>query len=133
MSEKYKRSLDDVLKFTSMVGEGSCFEGHFTGDDNYIVNGNVSGSCDLEGTLIIMENGHWKGDIKARIVVIGGTVEGTVEALEKVELRASARISGDINSPNIAMATGAVFEGDMHMHDDTRITHFDEQREQVSP
>ncbi|MDH5191738.1 MAG: polymer-forming cytoskeletal protein, partial [Gammaproteobacteria bacterium] len=71
--------------------------------------------------------------IKARIVVVGGTVEGIIEATEKVELRATAQISGDINSPNIAMATGAVFEGDMHMHSDTRITHFEEQREQISP
>ena len=133
MTDKNKRSLDNVLKFTSMVGEGSSFEGHFTGDDNYILNGEVNGTCDLEGTLVIMESGHWKGDIKARIVVVGGKVEGTIEALEKVELRATAQITGDINSPNIAMATGAVFEGDMHMHDDTRITHFEEQREQASP
>jgi len=132
MSEKVRRSLDNVLRFTSMVGEGSTFEGHFTGDDNYIVNGLVNGTCDLEGTLVIMENGQWKGNIKARIVVIGGKVDGIVEATEKVELRSTANIVGDIISPVIAIANGAVFDGEMHMHDkEPKITHYEEQR--VSP
>lgn len=127
-SGKRRRTLDNMLRFTSIIGEDSVFTGSFSGSDNYVINGTVQGKCDIEGTVVVMETGIWKGNIRATIVVIAGTVDGDIEASEKLELRSTARIKGNIISPVLAMASGAVYDGELHMQHQTRVTRFDERR-----
>lgn len=126
--QKHRRTLDNMLRFTSIIGEDSVFTGSFSGSDNYVINGTVKGKCDLSGTLVVMETGVWKGDIKAALVVIAGTVNGNIVATEKLELRSSARIQGNITSPVLAMASGAVYDGELHMQHQTQVTRFEERR-----
>ena len=49
--------------------------------------------------------------IKAASVVVAGTVSGEITATERIEIRPSAKISGNLTAPRIAMHEGAMFEG----------------------
>ena len=120
-SNKGRRSLDGVDGFTTSIGAGSTFSGTIGGRGHIIVLGTVEGNSDLDGTLVIAEGGHWIGDISAKHIVIAGQVEGSIVAREKMEIVSSARIEGSLTSPVIAIAEGAVHEGEIHMGDVKRI------------
>ena len=127
--EKNRRTLDHVGQFTSMLGPQSVYKGVFQGKDSHIVYGEVQGECDIEGTLVLGEGGRWRGNIRARIVVIAGQVEGDIQADSKLELARTAVVRGKISSPVVAIARGAVHDGSIRMTDQTKVTRFEDRRE----
>ncbi|MDT8384626.1 MAG: polymer-forming cytoskeletal protein [Gammaproteobacteria bacterium] len=121
-SSKGRRSLDSVNGFTTSVGPGSVFTGTIGGEGHTIVLGRVEGDSQLNGTLVIGEGGAWLGDVTAKNVVIAGRLEGTVIAQEKIEILSTAQIRGSLTSPVIAIAEGAVHDGEIHMGQVQRFT-----------
>lgn len=121
-SNKGRRSLDGVDGFTTSIGPGSIFTGTIGGSGHTIVLGSVEGNSEFDGTLVIGEGGRWNGDITAKHVVIAGQVEGTIIAREKMEIVCTAKIRGSLTSPIIAIAEGAVHDGEIHMGDVKRFT-----------
>jgi len=110
------RKSDDVVKYTSSVGEGSTFTGKFSGGENIVVRGMVDGESDVEGAIIIAETGQWVGQLQANVVVVAGHVEGDIIAREKIEVLAGATIKGNITSPVVTMETGAIHDGRLSMN-----------------
>ncbi len=131
--KKRRRTLDRVPVFSTIIGAGSTCSGNFAGKDNYAVYGRVEGECDLAGTLMLGETGHWVGEIVATNVVIAGKVEGDVTAREKLELAPTANIRGNLKSSVIAIAEGAVYHGQIRMEQATRVTRFVERRGMEKP
>lgn len=125
-NSKGRRSLDSVNGFTTSVGPGSVFTGTIGGEGHIIVLGRVEGDSQLQGTLVIGEGGAWLGDVTAKNVVIAGRLEGTVVAQEKIEILSTAQIRGSLTSPVIAIAEGAVHDGEIHMG---QVKHFTDQRD----
>ena len=123
-----RRTLDDIIRFTSSVGEKSVFTGNLTTADNVVVRGTVIGNSKIEGIIVINYKGKWLGDISAYSVIINGQVEGNITAIDKIEIQKNARIVGDLSGPKIAIERGASHEGHIHMKDKTNITTFDEKR-----
>jgi len=121
-NSKGRRSLDGVNGFTTSVGPGSVFTGTIGGDGHTIVLGRVEGSSDLNGTLVVGEGGAWMGNVTAKNVVIAGQLEGTIVAQEKIEILSTAQIRGSLTSPVIAIAEGAVHDGEIHMGEVKRFT-----------
>ncbi len=115
VKNKGRRSLDSVDGFTTSVGPGSVFTGVIGGEGHIIVLGRVVGNSDLKGTLVIGEGGVWVGDVTASSVVIAGEVQGTIVAREKIEILSTANIRGSLACPVIAIAEGAVHDGEIHM------------------
>jgi cytoskeletal protein CcmA (bactofilin family) len=122
-----RRTLDQVKEYTTVIGPGTEFSGSLHGKDNYLVHGHFRGDCDLHGTLVIAPGGRWKGDVIADNVIVGGELVGNVTARKKLELAPTARIRGDLASPSIAIAVGALYDGDVHMKQ-SRITRYAERR-----
>lgn len=123
-----RRSLDRAGVFANALGPNLYFRGTLMGRDNSIVFGRVTGRAELEGSLVLAPGSAWKGDIMADIVIVSGAVEGTITAGRKIELTATARVSGDLVSPSIAIAKGAVYEGKIHSPRKTRKTYFEDRR-----
>jgi len=124
-----RRTLDHVGDFTTMLGPESVYMGVFQGKDNHIIYGEVQGECDLEGILVLGEGSRWKGNIRAANIVIAGRVEGDIQATNKLELAKTAYVRGKITSPVVAIARGAVHEGNIRMNRQTQITRYVERRE----
>lgn len=121
------QGLGSSIRFTSSIGEGSTFTGSFSGGENIVVLGRVEGESDVQGTVVIAESGRWVGQIKADVVVVAGRVEGDIVARDKVELLKSGYIRGNLDSPNIAIETGAVHVGHLSMHG--KVSNFEQKRE----
>jgi len=83
----------------------------FSREDLY-VDGEVEGTVEaLEHKLTIGPNGTVRATVKAREVVALGTVQGNVEATEKIEIRKDAKLTGDIRTARIIIEDGAYFKG----------------------
>ena len=128
---KQRRTLDQIGNFATVISAGSKFSGVLTGSDNYVVHGQVEGECNLEGALVIASSGYWKGNIVAGDVMIAGEVEGDVTATNKVELLDTAKVTGVIISPTIAMAAGAKHSGELRMDQAACVTRYQERRGQA--
>jgi cytoskeletal protein CcmA (bactofilin family) len=83
------------------------------GNGDFLINGEIDGDCDVDGTVTLAHNGLWQGTIKADAIVISGRVEGDIIAVGKVEITASARITGTVTGEAIAVAEGAIVDGVM--------------------
>lgn len=114
---KGRRTLDRVQGFATCIGAESQFQGTLSGAGDCIVYGRVEGDCDIGGTLVIADGGVWGGDITASNILIAGQVDGALLAREKMEILSTARIRGKLSSPIIAIAEGAVHDGEMQMGD----------------
>lgn len=124
-----RRTLDGVHSFTTLVGHETRFTGTIEGSDNYIVNGTVEGNCRIDGAVVLSEQGRWIGNIQATTVVVSGEVVGDITVTGKLELTPGARVTGRITSPVIAIAEGAIHQGEIRMMRDAGITRYAEKRD----
>jgi cytoskeletal protein CcmA (bactofilin family) len=110
---RLRRLRDKSANSATLINEGCKITGTISGTGSYLVNGEIDGDCDLDGTVTIAPNGLWKGTIKASDVIVAGQVEGDIIAAGKVEITDSAHIAGTVSGEAIAVAEGAVVEGVM--------------------
>jgi len=101
------RSVD-----VATIGKSVIVKGELSGSEDLFVDGQVEGSITLRGqSLTIGPNGRVRANIEARNVILHGQVDGNVTASDRVELRKSASLSGDIATARIAIDDGAYFKG----------------------
>lgn len=98
------------------VGRSVVVNGVMVAGEDLVVFGRVGGAIELrEHMLTILEGGEVHASIVAKSVIVLGRIVGNVEALERLELRESGAISGDVMTPRIAIADGATFNGTVEM------------------
>jgi cytoskeletal protein CcmA (bactofilin family) len=90
-------------------------EGHLSGSGDVNIHGRFKGQVSGSGQLFIAESGHAEATLHARTIVVAGTVTGDLTANEKIELRPSATLHGNITAPRILIQEGATFEGQVFM------------------
>ena len=100
---------------TAFIDEGSEIEGKYTFNGTVMLNGKFSGEIVSSDSLIIGEKGVVNATVRAGIVLINGEVVGNVAASERVELRGSARIFGDVEAPVVVVEEGVMFDGKCKM------------------
>ena len=92
----------------------------FTGELNFIamarIDGHLTGKVMSEkGTLIIGSDGLVDANVSVATAIINGTVNGDVIAVEHLELKRTAKVVGNIQTPRLIMADGAILEGNCSM------------------
>lgn len=94
------------------IGKSIVVKGEVIGSEDMTIDGLVEGRIDLKGhSLLIGPNATIKAQVAARAITIMGAVTGDVTASEKVDLRPSGSVEGDIDAPSVALADGALFRG----------------------
>ena len=100
---------------TAFIDEGSEIEGKYTFSGAVMLNGKFKGEITSTDTLIIGDKGVVNAYIRAGQVLISGEVVGNVQASERVELKKTARMFGDIDAPVVVVEEGVLFEGHCRM------------------
>ncbi len=100
---------------TAFIDEGSEIEGKYTFSGTVMLNGKFQGEIASTDTLIIGERGVVNATVRAGTVVISGELVGNVQATERVELKGTARVFGDVEAPVIVVEEGVLFEGHCRM------------------
>lgn len=101
---------------TATIGASVHIKGEVHGEENLIIEGQVSGVVKLKShTLTIGQSGKVEAEIFAHSVQIDGVVLGDVLASERIIIRKSASIQGNIIAPRISLEDGAKFRGSIDM------------------
>jgi cytoskeletal protein CcmA (bactofilin family) len=112
---KRKRKPVGGNGLTAFIDEGSEIEGRYTFSGTVMLNGRFKGEISTTDTLIIGDKGVMNGDVRAGQVLISGEVVGNVSAAERVELKRTARVFGDVEAPVVVVEEGVLFEGHCRM------------------
>jgi cytoskeletal protein CcmA (bactofilin family) len=111
MFGKGSRTLETI------VGSDTRIAGKVSVKGTIRVDGIVEGDVEADW-VVVGEAGKIQGNTRARGVVVGGSVEGNIEAAESVELREKATMVGEIHAPKLGISEGAVFDGRARMKSD---------------
>jgi cytoskeletal protein CcmA (bactofilin family) len=94
------------------IGKAVKINGQIHSKEDLFVDGDVEGTVEApDHKLTIGPNGTVHATIKAREVVALGTIQGNVEAADKIEIKKEARLVGDIRTSRIIIEDGAYFKG----------------------
>jgi cytoskeletal protein CcmA (bactofilin family) len=97
---------------TASIGKAVKIVGQIHSKEDLYVDGDVEGTVEApEHKLTIGPNGTVHATVKAREVVALGTIQGNVEAAERIEIRKEAKLVGDIRTARIVIEDGAFFKG----------------------
>lgn len=97
-------------KLEALIGPNSEFKGDITANGTLRIDGKLTGNITAD-FVILGDDASVTGDIKARCVVVGGSVEGNVNADELVEIKHTGKLIGDIHTSKLSVAEGGIFEG----------------------
>lgn len=102
----------------TIIGKGTKIDGTITIEGSTRIDGTVTGKLDCNDSVTIGPTGSVKtAEIKAKIIIVGGRVEGNLLADEKVELQSKCEVVGDISSKSLLVEHGAIFHGSSNMKD----------------
>jgi cytoskeletal protein CcmA (bactofilin family) len=94
------------------IGKSVVIKGELSGSEDLYVDGNVEGKIELRNhSLTVGPNGVVKANVSAKSVVIQGRLDGSIFAFERVELRKTAAVTGDVSTQRIAIEEGAFLKG----------------------
>ena len=97
-------------------GRTIVIKGDIEAKEDLVIAGRVEGSITLEGrVLTLAPESHVVGTIAAASVIVAGTVEGSIDAAERLELRSTAVIDGDLATPTLVVADGATLSATVEM------------------
>jgi len=100
-----------------LIGKSFVIKGQVSCDGDLYIDGQVEGSVDPKGNrLTIGPDGRLKANVTARAVVVQGKLEGNIQASERVDLKQSAVVVGDIVTQRISIENGACIKGRIEVH-----------------
>ena len=95
----------------NVLGRGVRVRGRVSGDGDLRIEGDVEGDVRVSGAFELADGGSVNGDVFAKSVAIDGALTGQVQAEGPVLIRASARVTGNMNGSEVALEEGAAFSG----------------------
>jgi cytoskeletal protein CcmA (bactofilin family) len=89
--------------------------GEVCGAGDVRVDGIVDGVIDCEGRVVVSEGGRVTASVRGVSITVAGTVEGNINAEERIQLDPTARVVGDLVAPRILIQDGATLQGAVEM------------------
>jgi cytoskeletal protein CcmA (bactofilin family) len=104
-------------RVTSVLGSGVVWKGSLSGVGGVRIEGSFEGEISLRGMLVVGESGRVTcEDLRANVVIVAGAVQGNITA-EKVEIRKTGRVWGDVITAAFATEEGAFLRGQIRMEE----------------
>jgi cytoskeletal protein CcmA (bactofilin family) len=105
-------STTSASQHQTVLGKTVVLRGELSANEDLLIEGQFEGTISLEDhCLTVGADGQVKAEVRARQVVILGSVSGNVVAREKVEIRRSGHMVGDLKAGAVAIEEGAYFKG----------------------
>lgn len=97
---------------SATIGKAVMVKGQIFSREDLVIDGEVEGTVELqEHRLTVGPNGKVQAGIKAREIIVLGSVHGNVDATDKIDIRKDAKLVGDIKAARIVIEDGAYFKG----------------------
>jgi cytoskeletal protein CcmA (bactofilin family) len=95
----------------SLIASGLTIEGKIEGAGNVRIAGTFKGDVSVQGNLTIEPGAHLTGGVKADTVVVGGQLDGNIDAAARVELLATGVLNGELKAGSLTVAAGSRMRG----------------------
>jgi len=95
----------------SLLAAGLTIEGKIEGSGHVRIAGNFKGDVHVQGNLTIEAGAKVTGGVRANTVVIGGELEGNIDAASRVELLQTGVLNGDLKAGSLTVAAGSRMRG----------------------
>ena len=102
-------------KIVAFIGQGVEFKGTINYKGSVRIDGRLDGELHTEGTLLVGKEAVITAKISAGSVISKGKITGDIEAKEKVLLLSSANMDGSLNTPQLSIEEGVIFNGTIEM------------------
>jgi cytoskeletal protein CcmA (bactofilin family) len=109
--EQSEQSAEPDFENFTLLAKDVDFKGVVNFDGTVRVDGRVEGEIHTTGTLIVGENAIIKGIVSAGVLMNSGKINGTITAVEKIQILKPGVLVGDIRTPLIAIEEGSHFHG----------------------
>lgn len=123
--EKPEKPMTDIAPRTvpaastqqsSTLGRSLVIKGELAGKEDLMIEGQFEGTIDVaEHTVTVGAQGQVKSEVRARQVVVHGSVAGKITAREKIEIRRTGNVVGDLIAAGVAIEDGAYFKGSIEI------------------
>ncbi len=108
-------------RVTSVIGPGVVWKGQLSGKGGVRIEGALDGDINLQGTLVVGETGRVTcKQLRANVVIVAGAVRGDIVA-EKLEIRSTGRVWGDVVTAAFSTEEGAFLRGQVTMEEKVEI------------
>src|SRR5262247_2233416 len=98
------------------IGKSIVINGELSGSEDLTIEGRVDGKIELrDHVLTVGSNGRIKATVSAKAIVVLGQVTGNLNATEKVDIKETGSVEGDVVAPRVAIADGSHFKGSIDM------------------
>ena len=119
-------------RVTSVLGPGIIWKGNLRGSGGIRIEGTFEGEIAIRGLIVIGETGRVTCEnVKANTVIVAGLLRGNVTA-EKLEIRSTGRIWGDVLTGAFATEEGGFLRGQIRMEEQINLT-FEQEKTQPEP
>jgi cytoskeletal protein CcmA (bactofilin family) len=110
------KAPDTARGEVTLIGKSVVIKGELSCSEDLYIDGQVEGTIDPKGKrLTIGPNGRVKANVSACAVVVQGKLEGNTQASDRVDLKQSAVVTGDIATQRISIDEGAYFKGSVNI------------------
>ena len=108
-------------RVTSVIGPGVVWKGKLSGKGGVRIEGALDGDITLQGLLVVGETGRITcQEMRANVVIVAGAVRGDIIA-EKLEIRSTGRVWGDVVTAAFSTEEGAFLRGQVTMEEEVEI------------
>jgi cytoskeletal protein CcmA (bactofilin family) len=100
----------------AVIGPSIHIDGDLRGEEDLLIEGEVNGTVQLHNnSLTIGSQGKVRADVYAHSIYVDGLMEGDLYGTERVHIRKSAQVRGNVTSPRVSLEDGAKFKGSIEM------------------
>jgi cytoskeletal protein CcmA (bactofilin family) len=129
MGEQKRRFFEGNSATATFIGAESVFVGNVRGAGDFVVSGEVHGDGDLRGGLNLSVTGSWHGCVHAHQAIVAGKITGGLIVRDKLEIGHTAVIRGKVSARSIAIAKGAIVDGEIEVTSGEPVLQFEEKRD----
>ncbi|HET7219704.1 MAG TPA: polymer-forming cytoskeletal protein [Vicinamibacterales bacterium] len=97
-------------------GQSIVIKGDISGSEDLVIAGRVEGSITLDGRVLTLAQGsHVIGEVSAGTVVVSGTTQGTIEAEDRLDIKNTAVVEGQLSTARLIVADGSQLKAKVEM------------------
>jgi cytoskeletal protein CcmA (bactofilin family) len=115
-----QQSNIDQQEISTLIGEGYIFTGEVSGPSVIRIEGKIIGDVNVEGGVVLGENGNIQGNIITKSAIIYGTVNGNVKTTH-LEIKKTGHVNGDIITDTLEVEMGATYNGRLSMQEQEQL------------
>ena len=111
-----EKTVPTSTPIVAVIGPKIQFKGELVGEEDLLIQGQFDGTIDLKGhNLIVGEQGKLNANASAKTINVQGRVEGDLFGEERIAIRSSSFVQGNIKADRVVLEDGAKFKGSIDM------------------